>query len=407
MKKIFTTILAVALFAMLSLQAQGQATAQSNASAQTQVNRQTIANAQNPISAKCQVYQFEYPIMLPATPVKNQAVTGTCWSFATTSLFESELMRMGKGEYELSEMFTVRHNYIDRVNDNFIKQGKGNLGEGSLSNMVINVINQHGMVPLEVYQGINYDSKTHDHTELNASIQAIAAVPVALKQRSAEFDIVLNSILDTYLGQAPEKFNYKGKEYTPITFFKSLGINTNDYVFLTSFTHHPFYSNFALEIPDNWISARYLNLPLDEFMQVIDNALKTGYTISWSGDMSEKSYSDPMGIAVNATQQELESEPGRKLSFNRIYQEETVTQENRQAGFESTATTDDHLMHLIGNAKDKNGTTYYVVKNSWKPLTNRFGGYNHLSREYVKAKTISIIVHKDAIPKEILNKLNL
>lgn len=401
MKKIFTTILAVALFAMLSLQAQGQATAQSNASAQTQVNRQTIANAQNPISAKCQVYQFEYPIMLPATPVKNQAVTGTCWSFATTSLFESELMRMGKGEYELSEMFTVRHNYIDRVNDNFIKQGKGNLGEGSLSNMVINVINQHGMVPLEVYQGINYDSKTHDHTELNASIQAIAAVPVALKQRSAEFDIVLNSILDTYLGQAPEKFNYKGKEYTPITFFKSLGINTNDYVFLTSFTHHPFYSNFALEIPDNWISARYLNLPLDEFMQVIDNALKTGYTISWSGDMSEKSYSDPMGLAVNATEQELNSEPGRKLSFNRIYQEDKVTQESRQKGFESGVSTDDHLMHLIGTAKDKNGTIYYVVKNSWKPETNRFGGYNHLSREYVKAKTISIMVHKNAIPPAI------
>lgn len=401
MKKIFTTILSVALFAMLSLQAQGQVIAQSNASAQTQVNRQTIANAQNPISAKCQVYQFEYPIMLPATPVKNQAVTGTCWSFATTSLFESELIRMGKGEYELSEMFTVRHNYIDRVNDNFIKQGKGNLGEGSLSNMVINVINQHGMVPLEVYQGINYDSKTHDHTELNASIQAIAAVPVALKQRSAEFDIVLNSILDTYLGQAPEKFNYKGKEYTPITFFKSLGINTNDYVFLTSFTHHPFYSNFALEIPDNWISARYLNLPLDEFMQVIDNALKTGYTISWSGDMSEKSYSDPMGIAVNATEQELNSEPGRKLPFNKIYQEDKVTQESRQQGFESGASADDHLMHLIGNAKDKNGTTYYVVKNSWKPLTNRFGGYNHLSREYVKAKTISIMVHKNAIPPAI------
>lgn len=406
MKKIFTTILSVALFAMLSLQAQGQAIAQSNASAQTQVNRQTIANAQNPISAKCQVYQFEYPIMLPATPVKNQAVTGTCWSFATTSLFESELMRMGKGEYELSEMFTVRHNYINRVNDNFIKQGKGNLGEGSLSNMVINVINQHGMVPLEVYQGINYDSKTHDHTELNASIQAIAAVPVALKQRSAEFDIVLNSILDTYLGQAPEKFNYKGKEYTPITFFKSLGINTNDYVFLTSFTHHPFYSNFALEIPDNWISARYHNLPLDEFMQVIDNALKTGYTISWSGDMSEKSYSDPMGIAVNATEQELNSEPGRKLPFNKIYQEDKVTQESRQQGFESGASADDHLMHLIGNAKDKNGTTYYVVKNSWKPLTNRFGGYNHLSTEYVKAKTISIMVHKNAIPPTILSKLS-
>lgn len=400
MKKLFTLLLAIAAIATLSQQAYSQTNSKQEIS-----TKQTI-HAQNPISAKCQVYQFQYPIMLPATPVKNQAVTGTCWSFATTSLFESELMRMGKGQHELSEMFTVRMNYINRVNDNFIKQGKGNLGEGSLSNMVVSVVNQYGMVPLEVYQGINYDSKTHDHTELNASIQAISAVPVTLKNKSAEFNKVLNSILDTYLGEAPEKFNYKGKEYTPITFFKSLGINTNDYIFLTSFTHHPFYSNFALEIPDNWLSARYHNLPLDEFMQVIDNALKTGYTISWSGDMSEKSYSDPMGIAVNATEQELNSEPGRKLSFNRIYQEDKVTQESRQKGFESGASADDHLMHLIGTAKDKNGTTYYVVKNSWKPLTNRFGGYNHLSTEYVKAKTISIMVHKNAIPPAILSKIS-
>ncbi|MFA6759054.1 MAG: C1 family peptidase [Bacteroidales bacterium] len=401
MKNLLISLVAVVAIALLPQQAQSQAKPQSQIATQGQVT------AHGQMATKCNVYQFEYPIMLPATPVKNQAVTGTCWSFATTSLFESELMRTGKGVYELSEMFTVRYNYINRVNDNFIKQGKGNLGEGSLSNMVLNVVNEYGMVPLEVYEGINYHSKTHNHSELNASIQAIAAVPVMAKTRSPQFNKTLNAILDNYLGEAPEKFNYKGKEYTPLTFFKNLGINTDHYILLTSFSHHPYYSNFVLEIPDNWNSGSYHNLPLDQFMQVIDNALKTGYTVGWDGDMSEKSYSDPMGIAVNATQQELESEPGRKLSFNRIYQEETVTQENRQAGFESTATTDDHLMHLIGNAKDKNGTTYYVVKNSWKPETNRFGGYNHLSREYVKAKTISIIVHKDAIPKAILNKLNL
>ncbi|MFA6758770.1 MAG: C1 family peptidase, partial [Bacteroidales bacterium] len=280
MKTLLITLVAVVAIALLPQQAQGQVTAQGQ------------------MATKCNVYQFEYPIMLPATPVKNQAVTGTCWSFATTSLFESELMRMGKGVYELSEMFTVRYNYINRVNDNFIKQGKGNLGEGSLSNMVLNVVNQYGMVPLEVYQGINYHSKTHDHTELNASIQAIAAVPVMAKTRSPQFYKTLNAILDTYLGEAPEKFNYKGKEYTPLTFFNSLGIKTEEYILLTSFSHHPYYSNFVLEIPDNWNSGSYHNLPLNEFMQVIDNALKTGYTVGWDGDMSEKSYSDPMGIAV-------------------------------------------------------------------------------------------------------------
>lgn len=401
MKNLLITLLALVVIALFPQHAQGQIKPQGQITTRAQIK------PQSQIATKCNVYQFEYPIMLPATPVKNQAVTGTCWSYATTSLFESELMRMGKGEYELSEMFTVRYNYINRVNDNFIKQGKGNLGEGSLSNMVLNVVNEYGMAPLEVYQGINYNSPTHNHSELNASIQAIAAVPVMAKTRSPQFYKTLNAILDNYLGEVPEKFNYKGKEYTPLTFFKSLGINTSDYIFLSSFSHHPYYSSFVLEIPDNWNSGSYHNLPLNEFMQVIDNALKTGYTVGWDGDMSEKSYSDPMGIAVNATQQELDNEPTRKLSFNKIYQEETVNQESRQKGFESAATTDDHLMHLIGNAKDKNGTTYYVVKNSWKPETNRFGGYNHLSREYVKAKTISIIVHKDAIPKAILNKLNL
>jgi len=363
--------------------------------------------AQSQIKAKCNIYQFEYPIMLPATPVKNQAITGTCWSYSTTSFFESELMRMGKGKYNLSEMYTVRMNYINRVNDNYLKQGKGNLGEGSLSNMMLNVINEYGMVPREVYNGINYNSKTHDHTELNAFIQAIAAVPVSLKQRSAQFYKLLNSLLDIYLGVVPEKFNYNKKEYTPISFFQSLGVNTEDYILLTSFSHHPFYSNFVLEIPDNWNGGCYYNLPLDQFMQVIDNALKTGYTVCWDGDMSEKSYSDPIGIAVMPTEQELNSEPGQKLLFNRIYKEETVTQQSRQKGFENFTTTDDHLMHLIGSATDKNGTLYYVVKNSWKPETNRFGGYNHLSTEYVKAKTISIIVHKNAIPQAILNKLQL
>ena len=364
------------------------------------------AEAEAQITSKCPVYQFEYEKMLPATPVKNQAVTGTCWSFATTSFFESELIRMGKGEYDLSEMHTVRYNYINRVKDNFLKAGKGNLQEGSLSNMLFDVVNEHGMVPEEIYNGINYNSPTHDHSLLNEYVNVISNVPVKYNATTPEFDKLLNSLLDIYLGVVPEKFNYKGKAYTPKSFYKSLGINTNEYVFLTSFTHHPYYKEFTLEIPDNWNGGKYYNVPLDELIQIVENALETGYTVCWDGDMSEKSYSDRAGLAVMATPEELMSEEGAKLSFNRFYKEIQVDADYRQKEFESKATTDDHLMHLIGKAKDKNGITYYVVKNSWKPEINRFGGYNHLSTEFFKAKTVSILVHKNAIPSKILNQLS-
>jgi bleomycin hydrolase len=358
-------------------------------------------------NAQQEGYKFTTIIKQAATPVKNQAVTGTCWSFATTSFLESELLRMGKGEYDLSEMHTVRYNYINRINDNFAKAGKGNLGEGSLSHMLIKVVKERGMVPDEAYNGINYNSKMHNHTELNGFVNAIASAPVALKNKSPQYEKLVNSLLDIYLGTVPSNFIYKGKNFTPITFFNSLGINLEDYVEITSFSHHPYYSKFALEIPDNWDYGYYYNLPLDEFMQVIDYALKNGHTVCWDGDMSEKCYSDKMGVAVNATKEELENEKGKELSFTKVYKEDAVTQESRQKGFESNATTDDHLMHIIGLAKDENGTSYYIVKNSWKPEINRFGGYNYLSENYVKAKTISILVHKNAIPKNIREKLNL
>lgn len=347
-------------------------------------------------------YKFTTIVKHDATPVKNQAITGTCWSFATTSFFESELLRMGKGEYDLSEMYTVRYNYINRINDNYLKQGRGNLTEGSLSHMLLNVVKEHGMVPDVVYSGINYNSKTHNHKELNSFINAIAAIPVASKKKSVEYEKLLNSLLDIYLGPVPEKFEYKGKSYTPNTFFQSLNINLNDYIEFTSFTHHPFYSQFVLDIPDNWDSGSYNNVPLDELIKIMNIALNNGYTVCWDGDMSEKSYSDKAGIAVNATKDELTQEKGDILSFGKVYNEDDVTPESRQKGFESFATTDDHLMHIIGLAKDQNGIIYYIAKNSWKPESNQFGGYNYLSEKYVKAKTISIMVHKNSIPKRKL-----
>ena len=352
-------------------------------------------------------YVFSETIRLPATPVKNQAVTGTCWSFATTSFLESELLRLGKGEFDLSEMHTVRYNYINRIDNNYLREGKGNLTEGSLSHMLINVVKVHGIVPESVYSGINYNSKSHNHTELNSFVNAVANVAVAQKQRSPEYEKLLNSLFDIYLGVVPKEFDYKGKKYTPVTFFESLGINLDDYVEITSFTHKPFYSQFVLDIPDNWDAGRFYNVPLDELMQIIDYSLKNNYSVCWDGDMSENSYSDMMGVAVMATASEMAAEPRQKLSFSRIYKEDVVTQDSRQSDFENFSTTDDHLMHLIGMAKDTNGTTYYTVKNSWKPEINRFGGYNYLSENYVKAKTVGILVHKKAIPEDIRKKLNI
>ena len=352
-------------------------------------------------------YVFNETISLRATPVKNQAVTGTCWSFTTTSFLESELIRLGKGEFDLSEMHTVRFNYINRLQDNYLRRGAGNLGEGSLAHMMFNIVKKHGIVPESVYTGINYNSAFHNHDELNRFVNAIAEVPVKLKNRSSEYFKLVESLLDIYLGPLPKNFNVSGKEYNSVSFFNSLGLNIEDYVEITSFSHHPWYSNFVLEIPDNWDGGRFYNLPLDEFMQVIDNSLENGYTVCWDGDMSEKSYSDKMGVAVNATDEELMSEEGRELSFKKIYKEADVTQESRQSGFEKFITTDVHLMHLIGRATDQNGTIYYKVKNSWKPEINIFGGYNFLSKKFVEAKTISIVVHKNAIPEHIRRKLGI
>lgn len=352
-------------------------------------------------------YQFSETVSIKATPVKNQAVTGTCWSFTVTSFLESELLRTGKGEFDISEMHTVRYNYINRLQDNYLKRGAGNLGEGSLAHMALNVIKTYGMVPESIYNGINYNSITHNHDELNRYINAVADVSVKIKQRSPEHYKLVESILDIYLGPKPEKFTYKGKDYSPISFFNSLGLNLDDYVEITSFSHHPWYSCFVLEIPDNWDGGKFYNLPLDEFIEVIDNSLAKGYSVCWDGDMSEKSYSDRMGVAVNATVEELNSEEGKELSFNRIYKEAEVTQKSRQEGFETFVTTDVHLMHLTGKATDQNGTVYYKVKNSWKPEINTFGGYNFLSEKFVRAKTISIMVHKAAIPEPIRKKLGI
>ena len=370
-----------------------------------------------------QGYQFTEVVTVPATPVKNQAATGTCWCFATTSFMESELLRMGKGTYDLSEMFIVRQKYMNQLQDNYLRRGNGNIGQGSLSHTFMNAYRQVGIVPEEVYTGINYDSERHNHSEMVRYMHAIADVAVKTKQRSPEYDKLIANLFDTYLGKLPEKFTYKGKEYTPKSFAESLGLNMDDYIELTSFTHHPYYVKFDVEVPDNWEHSLMYNLPLDEMMETVDYALTNGYTVCWDGDVSEKGFSFTNGVAINPEVKKVEDlsntdrarfeKLGEKerleevFKFECPYPEIKVTPEVRQAGFESFVTTDDHLMHVTGITKDQNGTKYYITKNSWGTDRNKFGGYLNMSESFVRAKTIYVMVHKDAIPKAIKIKLGI
>lgn len=370
-----------------------------------------------------QGYQFTEVVTVPATPVKNQAATGTCWCFATTSFMESELLRMGKGTYDLSEMFIVRQKYMNQLQDNYLRRGEGNIGQGSLSHTFMNAYRQVGIVPEEVYTGINYDSERHNHSEMVRYMQALADVAVKAKTRSPEYYKLIDNLFDTYLGKLPEKFTYKGKEYTPKSFAESLGLNMDDYIELTSFTHHPYYVKFDVEVPDNWEHSLMYNLPLDEMMETVDHALTNGYTVCWDGDVSEKGFSFTNGVAINPEVKKVEDlsntdrarfeKLGEKerleevFKFERPYSEVNVTPEVRQAGFESFVTTDDHLMHVTGITKDQNGTKYYITKNSWGTDRNKFGGYLNMSKSFVRAKTIYVMVHKDAIPKAIKGKLGI
>lgn len=370
-----------------------------------------------------QGYLFTEVTKIPVTPVKNQASSGTCWCFATTSFMEAELLRMGKGTYDLSEMFIVRQKYMNQLQDNYLRQGRGNIGEGSLSHTFMHAFDQVGIVPEEIYTGINYESDKHNHTELSTYLNAIANAAVKMKKRSPEYNELITALFDIYLGKLPAKFNYKGKEYTPKSYAASLGLKMDDYVELGSFSHRPYYAKFELEIPDNWEHEHIYNIPLDEMEQVMDNALKNGYTVCWDGDVSEKGFSFKNGVAINPEvknvdeysttdrarfeKMDVKERLEEVYKFEHPFPEVKVTPEVRQDGYESFLTTDDHLMHLTGITKDQNGTKYYITKNSWGTERNAFDGYLNMSESFIRAKTIYIMVHKDALPKDLKAKLEI
>ena len=351
------------------------------------------------------IYQFTPIRDIPVTAVKDQARTGTCWCFATISFLEAELLRQGKGEYDLSEMLVVRGNYKDRLFDNYLRQGKGNINPGSIAHMATKAIEKYGIVPESVYDGIEYDSARHNHGELSTYLKAIAGASVELKNLSPEYYELIESLFDIYLGKVPETFQYKGKTYTPLSFAKMLGFDDmSDYIELTSFSHHPFYQQVPLEIPDNWDHEKLWNVPLDDFMAIIDNALRNGYTVAWDGDLKAGEFQHNRGIAICPKPEDF----AEAVKLEEVYPDREVTQEIRQADFEHFQTVDDHLMHLTGLFKDQNGNLFYKTKNSWGDERNpEMGGYLYMSRAYVQMRVVSIMVHKDAIPKDIRKKMGL
>lgn len=356
------------------------------------------------LTAQENVYKFTKVVENPSTPIKDQAETGTCWCFGTTSFIESELLRTGKGEFDLSEMFTVRHNYHHRIFDNYLREGNGSIVEGSLGHMAINMMDKYGLVPQYAYSGINYDSPKHDHNELSAYVAALASVTTERGVLTPESIELQEALFDIYLGKLPETFEYNGKKYTPLSFKEYLGLDFSDYVDITSFTHLPFYEKVLLELPDNWDNGTMYNVPLEEMIEIIDHALLNGYTVAWSGDISEPGYVLARDLSILPQDTKLTRKQIQESK--EIIPEMEVTQEMRQMFYETFVSVDDHLEHITGLYKDQNGVKYYNTKNSWGHEYTKTG-HHMMSENYVKGKTMCILVHKNSIPKEIRKKLGL
>jgi bleomycin hydrolase len=342
-------------------------------------------------------YDFTIEHNIDCTEVKSQDSTGTCWSFATASFIESELIRREKGQHNLSEMFIVKNIYKDKARNYVLRQGKANFSQGALAHDFINSAHQFGMVPEEVYSGREDDTKRHDHGEMEAVMTGFLEAVAKQKKLSPKWKVACDKILDTYLGSAPERFTYRDRSYSAKEFAKSLEFRGQDYVSVTSFTHHPYYEPFVLEIPDNYSNGSFHNLPIDDLIEIIDTAIENGFSVAWDGDVSEKGFSAARGMAV------LPTDERRRDLFTRPGDEVEVTQEMRQETFESLATTDDHLMHLVGISRDSEGNKYYMVKNSWGEI-GPYNGFIHMSEAYVRLKTMAIIVHQDAVPPRLQAK---
>ena len=359
---------------------------------------------------------------IPITSVKDQHRSGTCWAFSTLSFLEAELLRTGKGEYDLSEMFVVHHTMRDRAQYCVRMYGDVKFAAGGSAYDIIYCLKHYGLVPQSAMPGIMYNDSLPNHGELDDVVSGFLTGlwKSSRKKLTPVWQNALTAIYDTYLGQCPQQFEYEGKTYTPISFANELGLNPDDYVSITSYTHHPFYTQFPLEVPDNWRMDQMYNVPIDELMEIIDNAINNGYTLAWGADVSEVGFTRN-GIAVmpdadkgaEITGTDMakwtglsQAEKKQELTAKPLPELE-ITQEMRQLAFDNWENTDDHGMHIFGTATDQNGKLYYKVKNSWGTTKSKYNGIWYVSTAFMKYKTNDILVHKDAIPKHIRKKLGI
>ncbi len=362
----------------------------------------------------------------PITSIKNQNRAGTCWCYSTMAFLEAELLRMGKGEYDFSEMFIVHNTYLDRADKAVRTHGDASFSQGGSFYDVLYGMEHFGLVPeAEMRPGVMYGDTLSNHTELSAVSDAVVAAIAKGRHSKLQSDAegnmlwkkAIESIHDIYLGERPESFTVNGKEYTPKSYYESTGLNADDYVSLTSYTHHPFYESFVLEIQDNWRWAQSYNLPIDELMEVFDNAIMNGYTIAWGSDVSESGFTRN-GVAVMPDAEKaqelsgsdmahwLKLSPAEKKLNEKPQPQKWCTQEERQLGYDNWETTDDHGMLIYGIAKDQAGNEYYMVKNSWGK-SGKYEGIWYASKAFARYKTMNIVVHKDAVPKALRKKLGI
>lgn len=371
-------------------------------------------------------YKFTKVAHLDATPVQSQGFTGTCWSFSALSFFESELIRKGtKNPDLLAEMYVVRKAYESKADKYIRMDGKINFSEGGAFHDIPYVIKNYGIVPEEIYKGLNYGSASHDHSEmfsvLNGAVQGLLdhTKNAGGKELTSAWKNALNGILDAYFGKDVKEFDFKGKKYTPQSYAKAIGLNMDEYVSLTSFTNHNLYERCQLAIPDNWAWGDSYNVALTDLMDACEYALKNGYTLAWGADVSEKGFSfknglaivpeDPSSIDVQGKDNKNFSDAGADKQSNAFLspqKELTITPELRQKAYDGKTTTDDHGMHIVGLYKDQNGTRYLLVKNSWG-TGNYPKGYLYVSEHYFNYKTINIYLHKEGLSPVLRKKLNL
>ena len=366
-------------------------------------------------------YQFTLVKENPVTSVKDQNRSGTCWAYSALSFIESEILKAGKGEYDLSEMWIVRNAYMEKAERYIRFHGSATFAEGGAFQDIPYIIKKYGIVPEEVYRGLNYGTELPDFSSVSPVLEGFVKSLAQSKKLTPNWREALNALLDSYFGPMPEKFTYKGKEYTPKSFAASLGLNFDDYIEIGSFTHHPFYQPFMLEVQDNWLHANIYNVKLDELIAIMDKAIMDGYTIGWGSDVSEKGFSWKNGVAIVPDEDKkdlsgTEKEKWEKLtpaekaaatySFDGSAKEKTITQEMRQEGFDDFTTTDDHGMHIVGIYKDAKGNKFYKVKNSWGD-SGKYNGYFYASEAFVRYKTIDIQINKNALSAEMRAKLGI